>query len=213
MQNRKNVIPLSIKVIFTAFMAVLVPFYWKSYGPSNFLYFCDVALFLTLIGVWTENKLLISLPAVGILVPQFIWVIDFVGGFFGLAPLGMTEYMFDQNIPLFARGLSLFHGWLPFLLIYLVYKVGYDKRAFKYWTVIAWVLLCVCYFVMPAPGAVLENINAPVNINYVFGFSDAAAQEWMHPHVYFASLMIGLPLLVYYPTSIALKRLFYAKVK
>tara|TARA_R110000782_G_scaffold55716_2_gene117203 strand:- start:4488 stop:5120 length:633 start_codon:yes stop_codon:yes gene_type:complete len=202
-------IPLSLKVIFTAFMSVLVPFYWKTYGPSNFLYFCDVALILTLFGIWTENKLLISLPAVGILIPQFIWVVDFVGGLFGFAPLGMTDYMFDSNIPFFARSLSLFHGWLPFLLIYLVYKVGYDKRAFRYWTVAAWILISICYFIMPAPGVILENINAPVNINYVYGFSDEVAQTWMAPHLYVVFLMIGLPLFVYYPTSRALKRLFY----
>lgn len=194
--------------MFTAFMAVLIPFYWKTYGPSNFLYFCDVALILTLVGIWTENKLLISLSAVGILIPQFLWVVDFLGGLIGFAPLGMTDYMFDSNIPLFARGLSLFHGWLPFLLIYLVFKVGYDKRAFKYWTVIAWVLISICYFLMPAPGTVLENINAPVNINYVFGFNDAAAQTWMHPHLYFTALMLGLPLFVYYPTARVLKKLF-----
>jgi len=120
----------------------------------------------------------------------------------------MTDYMFDANIPLFARSLSLFHGWLPFLLVYLVFKTGYDKRAFYIWTVIAWVLICICYFNMPAPGAVLENINAPVNINYVFGFNDAVAQTWIHPHLYFASLMIGLPMFVYYPTSRILKRFF-----
>ena len=208
MQTSKRNIPLSIKVLFTAFMAVLVPFYWKTYGPSNFLYFCDVALFLTLIGVWSENKLLISLPAVGILMPQFFWVVDFIGGLVGYPPIGMTEYMFDANISLFARGLSLFHGWLPFLLIYLVYKTGYDRRAFKWWTITAWVLMLTCYFFMPAPGTVLENINAPVNINYVFGFSDAAPQTWMHPNLYFMILMIGLPLFVYYPTSKALQFVF-----
>ena len=41
-------IPLAIKLAFTAFMAVLVPVYWKQYGPTNFLYFCDLALFITL---------------------------------------------------------------------------------------------------------------------------------------------------------------------
>ncbi len=208
MSSTSKTIPLSLKVIFTAFMAVLVPFYWKTYGPSNFLYFCDVALLLTLFGIWSENKLLISLPAVGILIPQFIWFVDFIGGLVGFAPLGMTDYMFDSNIPVFARGLSLFHGWLPFLLIYLIYKVGYDKRAFRYWTMTAWVLISICYFIMPAPGVILDNINAPVNINYVFGFSDEVAQTWMPPHLYFTSLMLGLPLFVYYPTSRLLKRLF-----
>ena len=115
MLSTERKIPLSLKVIFTAFMFVLVPFYWRTYGPSNFLYFCDVALFLTLVGIWTENKLLISLPTVGILLPQIAWVIDFLGGLFGFPPIGMTDYMFDAIIPMLARGLSLFHGWLPLL--------------------------------------------------------------------------------------------------
>ena len=45
------VIPAFLKWAFTAFMAVLVPVYWKNYGPTNFLYFCDAALFLVLIAV------------------------------------------------------------------------------------------------------------------------------------------------------------------
>ena len=38
-------VPLGLKLAYTAFMAVLVPVYWRYYGPTNFLYFCDVALF------------------------------------------------------------------------------------------------------------------------------------------------------------------------
>jgi hypothetical protein len=55
-------IPLWLKIAYTAFMAVLIPVYWAHYGPTNFLYFCDVALLLTLVGVWTESARLISLP-------------------------------------------------------------------------------------------------------------------------------------------------------
>src|SRR3954447_8719932 len=90
-------IPLAVKLLFTAFMAVLVPCYWAVYGPTNFLYFCDVALFFTLAAVWTEKPLLASMPAVGILVPQLLWVIDFPFGFVGEHPIGMAEYMFDAN--------------------------------------------------------------------------------------------------------------------
>ncbi len=59
-------------------MAVLIPVYWHYYGPTNFLYFCDIALILTLIAIWPENALLISMCCVGILVPQTYWVIDFL---------------------------------------------------------------------------------------------------------------------------------------
>src|SRR5262249_15633145 len=40
---RHLIIPLWIKLAYTAFMAVLIPVYLKNYGPTNFLYFCDVA--------------------------------------------------------------------------------------------------------------------------------------------------------------------------
>jgi hypothetical protein len=39
-------LPLWLKLAYSAFMAVLVPVYWYYYGPTNFLYFCDVALIL-----------------------------------------------------------------------------------------------------------------------------------------------------------------------
>ena len=48
-------IPLWLKIAYTAFLAVMIPVYWVNYGPTNFLYFCDVALLLTLIGMWREN--------------------------------------------------------------------------------------------------------------------------------------------------------------
>src|ERR1039458_8042640 len=47
-QPRK--IPLAAKVAGTAFLAVLVPVYLHTYGPTNFLWFCDAALILTVAG-------------------------------------------------------------------------------------------------------------------------------------------------------------------
>ncbi len=115
-------LPLPFKLAYTAFMAVLVPVYWYYYGPTNFLYFCDVALFLTLAGIWLESPLLVSMCAVGIVAPQILWCIDFLSNMFGMPLLGMTDYMFKHENSLFLRGLSLFHGWIPFLLLYLVWQ-------------------------------------------------------------------------------------------
>ena len=61
-----NRVPLWLKLAYTAFMAVLVPVYWHYYGPTNFLYFCDLALLITLVGIWIESPLLVSMCAVGI---------------------------------------------------------------------------------------------------------------------------------------------------
>ncbi len=79
---------LAIKLVYTAFMAVLIPVYLYRYGPTNFLYFCDLALLFTLAGLWLESPLLISMCAVGLLVPQALWVGDFVFNLFGLRTTG-----------------------------------------------------------------------------------------------------------------------------
>ncbi|MFO0815855.1 MAG: hypothetical protein U0796_21770 [Gemmatales bacterium] len=197
-------IPLWAKWVYTAFMAVLVPVYWYHYGPTNFLYFCDVALFLTLVAMWWESKLLASMCAVGILLPQLLWVADFAGCCVGQPLTGMTNYMFHEHKPLYLRGLSLFHGWIPFLLIYLVLALGYDRRAFAAWTVLAWVLLAVGYFLLPAPPAPPSNPNLPVNVNYVFGMNDELPQSWMHPLLWLGVLMVGLPVALYLPTHVLL---------
>jgi hypothetical protein len=199
-------IPTSIKWLYTAFMAVLVPVYWAKYGPTNFLYFCDVALFLTLAGVWTGNRLLISMPAVGILLPQALWCADFLAMCVGGRITGMTAYMFDGNRSLFLRGLSLFHGWLPFLLLFLVRRVGYDRKAFWAWTISAWVLCVVCFTAMPPAGPEHASKLVPNNINYVWGFDDAQPQSWMPAKWYLMGWMAALAALIYWPTHRILLR-------
>jgi hypothetical protein len=198
-------VPLGVKLAYTAFMAVLLPVYWHYYGPTNFLYFCDVALLLTLIGIWPENALLISMCCVGILVPQLLWVIDFLVNAAGHSLTGITDYMFDPNRSLFLRLLSLYHGWLPFLLAYLVWRFGYDRRAVWAWTPLAWALLLICFFLTPGPTPHPGLI--PVNINYAWGPSDFAAQTWVPPYVWLAGMAIGLPVLVFAPTHFVLARI------
>lgn len=202
-----RLIPLWVKIAYTAFMAVLVPVYWANYGPTNFLYFCDVALFSTLVGMWVESPLLVSLPAVGILLPQVFWCVDFFMRLCGVNLTGMTEYMFNAANPLFLRGLSLFHGWLPFLVLWLVLRVGYDKRAFKGWAVLSVVLCLIAYFLLPAAGAELADAKIPRNVNYVFGMDDAKPQAWMSPPLYLVTWMALLTILIYLPTHLLLKKI------
>jgi hypothetical protein len=200
----ENSVPLWLKLAFTAFLAVLVPVYWYYYGPTNFLYFCDVALFLTLAGLWLNSPLLVSMCAVGIVLPQLLWCIDFLSNLVGFPMLGMTDYMFKHENSLFLRGLSFFHGWIPFLLLYLVWKMGYDRRAFLAWTVLAWALILICFLFMPPPHP--NPGLTPVNINYVWGPSDNVAQSFVHPYVWVAGLMIGMPLILFAPVHVLLMR-------
>ena len=197
-----NRVPLGLKLIYTAFMIVLVPVYWHYYGPTNFLYFCDISLFLTLAGIWLESSLLISMCAVGLVAVQTLWVVVFLMNLVGVPSLHMTDYMFKHENSLFLRGLSLFHGWLPFLLAYLVWRLGYDRRALPAWTVLAWALILICFFYMPLPDPNAGLI--PVNINYVWGPSDSAAQTWVSPRVWLSGMIIGMPVLLFWPVHVLL---------
>jgi hypothetical protein len=202
-------LPLALKLTFTAFMFVLVPVYWTKYGPANFLYFCDLALILTLIAVWLENRFCASMAAVGIVLPQIIlWCGDFAAHFAGIKFNGMTDYMFDPHRSLFLRGLSLFHGWLPFLLLFLIAKLGYDRRAAVAWTVLAWTAMLFSYLCLPAPGSKLANPLAAVNVDYVYGFSETAAQTWMPGWAWMTLLMVAIPVVIVFPTHFLLTKLW-----
>jgi hypothetical protein len=100
------------------------------------------------------------------------------------------------------------HFWLPLLLLWILWRIGYDRRAFRAWTVLAWGLMLVCYFLMPAPPAPPSNPNLPVNINYVYGMSGDGPQTRMPPLAYFGLLMIVLPTCVFLPTHLILRAIF-----
>ena len=201
-------IPLAAKVAGAAFLAVLIPIYLHTYGPANFLWFCDTALILTVVGMWLESSLLISMCAVGILLPQGLWLVDCGGNLLGLHLIGLTNYMFDRQLPLFTRGLSLFHGWLPLLLVWLLFRLGYDKRALFAWTGLAAGLVLVCYFFTPPAGAHLANPNLPLNINYLYGFNDRQPQHWVNQNLYVILWLGALWLVFFLPTHLALRRIF-----
>jgi hypothetical protein len=86
-------VPLGIKLVYTLYMAVLIPVYLKTYGPTNFLYFCDMALFMTWAALWSESAILTSAAAVGIVLPQLLWAIDFLATGLGWPLIGLTGYM------------------------------------------------------------------------------------------------------------------------
>ena len=199
-----------MKIAYSAFVAVLVPCYWAWYTPWNFLYFCDVAVLLTVVGVWLEEPLLISSQAAGVLLPQALWVVDFGSQLIaGVQVTGMTTYMFNSELHWFVRGLSSFHGWLPFLLVWLVSRVGYDRRALRLQSLIAVVVLLVSFYLAPAPPPPQSHPSAAVNINYVYGFDDQQAQSFLPPFAWFATVT-AVMLAMCAAGHILLRRIFNA---
>ena len=72
--------PLWIKISYTLLVCILVPIYWRQYGPGNFLWFSDLALFITAAALWLESSLLASMMAVSVIVLESVWIIDFLIG-------------------------------------------------------------------------------------------------------------------------------------
>jgi hypothetical protein len=205
--NRR--IPISVKVAYSAFVAVVVPSYWVTYSPWNFLYFCDIALLVTCVAIWIESPLLVSMQAVAITLPQMLWVVDFLCRLLaGVNISGVTAYMLDPSIPLFLRALSLFHGWLPFVQLWFLSRLGYDPRALGMQSVVAIVVLLVSYLFAPAPPPSARHPNWAVNINYVYGLDDKHPQTVMAPWLWLLLLMAVYVIAIYLPTHFVLRRFF-----
>ena len=201
-------LPLWLKVLYTAFVVVLVPYYWRTYGPLNFLFFCDIALLIALPGIWFESPLLLGTQLLSIFIPQMVWVIDVASRLVtGTALFGLTDYMFEPTVSLFVRGLSTFHGWLPFLLLYCVWKLGYDRRSFVLQCILGVSVILVCYFFTPTPPAPPKNPTLTVNLNYVFGFSSSEPQQWVPGWAWVLAMIVAVPLLMYWPVHWVLRRL------
>ena len=193
--NQTKAIPTWLKVGFTSWIAIWIPFYWQHYGPQNFLWFCDIGNLLIGAALWWESRLLFSWQAVSVLLVQLVMIIDMLGRLIlGFHPIGETEYLWDTvHYPLHIRLLSLFHVVIPLLLLWAVRRLGYDRRAFGLQVATAWIILPIT-FLLTSPER---------DINWVFGPFDKV-QHRVAPGIYLALCMAAYPVLLYLPTHLLL---------
>jgi len=133
-----------------------------------------------------------------IALPELAWNADFFGRLLTSRHLfGLSEYMFDSGKPLYLRALSLFHVVLPVVLIWMLSRLGYDRYAWAFQTLVALIVLPVTY-----------GVTDPAdNINWVYG-PGSRPQTRIPPLAYLATVMVFFPLVVYLPTHLLLRRLF-----
>ncbi len=187
-------VPLWLKIGWTLWLIVWAPLYWRQYGAQNFLFFCDIGNLLIGIGLWLESPLIFSWTACGLLIFQSLYVIDVAGAVVTHHHvIGGTEYMFDPHLGLAIRLLSLFHVATPPLLLWAIWRLGYDPRGWKLQTLMTWVVIPVNFFWHP---------DADVNwARGLFFHKQHAVPAWM----YLLAYLICVPLLVYFPTHLFLQ--------
>ena len=133
-------------------------------------------------------------------VPEAGWAIDFAAHLFaGRRPIGLADYMFDPKIRRSIRAISLFHLWLPPLLMWTVSRLGYDRRALRAQTLATWALLVTTYHVTE-PGD---------DINWVYGLS-GSPQHRINPTIYLLLVMAVYPIAFHWPAHVAFTRIFPA---
>ena len=148
-----------------------------------------------------------------VVLPQILWVVDFA---YGLATGGGTlislaAYMFEPDRSVFLRAISLFHGWLPIVLIFAVWRLGYDERALKFQVGLAWAVLIASFVALPmpagGPGSLDVDVYPAGNVNKVLGWDDSSLpQKSMPPLTWLGVLMVAYPLCIYGPSHLAFSR-------
>jgi hypothetical protein len=191
-------VPVWLRWSALLWLFVWIPAYWHTWGPANFLHLCDVAVVLTCVGLWSNNSLLLSSQAVSSLLIDTAWASDAAWRLFtGRHLIGGTEYLFDASFPLCVRLLSLFHVLMPFLLLWALHQLGYDRRG--------WITQCI----IAVPVVVFSRLASTpqTNINYVFT-DPFFHRAWGSAPLHLTAVLLFLMLVVYLPTHLLLARVF-----
>jgi hypothetical protein len=187
-------VPLWLKIGWTAWVIAWIPIYWRQYGVQNFLFFCDLGNLLIVVALWLESPLIFSWQACGLLVFQTLFTIDLAGAVVsGRHLIGGSEYMFDPHLALAVRLLGLFHVIVPPLLVWSIWRLGYDDRGWKLQTLMTWIVVPINFFWRPQ-----------MDVNWARGpfFHE---QHVVPPLVYLLVYLAVVPLGIYWPTHLWLR--------
>jgi hypothetical protein len=193
-----TLVPLWLKVAWTAMVVAIVLIYWRYRGPANLLWFSDIAFLALVPGLWLESSFIVSLMACLVLVPEMLWSVSFFGRLLHLPQVtSIADYMFDDETPLWLRSVSLFHVPLLAVIIWGPWRLGYDPGVFPSAVLIAW-------FVLPLTRLLTKPKK---NINHVYRLPVAAGAN-LTPLQHMLVLMTAVPLVFQLPAHLLLWAMF-----
>lgn len=189
-----TLVPLWLKVTWTAMVLVVVVVYWRHRGPANFLWFSDIAILVLVPGLWLESSFIVSLAACMVLIAEVLWSVSFFGRLLHLPHgTGLADYMFEEQSPLWLRAVSLFHVPLLAVIVWGPWRLGYDSSVFPWALLITWfVLLLSRWLTKPYE-----------NINHVYGLPIAVGAN-LTPLQHMLLMMIVGPIVLQLPAHLLL---------
>jgi len=69
----RNRIPYWVKLLYLAWLVILLRSYWIYHGPQNLLWLCGAANIILLFALWRESALLMSSQACGVVLVQLLY--------------------------------------------------------------------------------------------------------------------------------------------
>jgi hypothetical protein len=156
-------IPPGAQWLTLSWLALYLPVYTQAYGVWHFFQLCNAGLIISCFAILSRQQLFISSQALGSSGIGLFWVADQLAWIGTGQPLhGGTAYLWQSSIPPLARILSIYHVVLPLILLWIVYRRGYERRA--------WLLQCS---ILAGTGLIgVWFAPATENINYVFYWPD-----------------------------------------
>ena len=105
-------------------------------GIKEFLWYCNIALFVSAVGFWRQDSRLISAVLLTAVPSQFFWIIANIMNASGGPAMGRSQWLPQQiGYPGFIIEV-LYHFTLIPVCAFGVWKYGYDRRAARWATLI-----------------------------------------------------------------------------
>lgn len=194
-KRRLKLDQLSVLGCFLLITYILLAVAWcRRYNPGQLLWFCDIAVLLTALGLLFRSPLLVTAQLTAVVLFHAVWNFDFWSTLvFGYVPIGSTSYMFYADIGLLEKGLSLLtHVFIVPIALFGVYILGAPKKAWLLqWGQTSLVFLLTYLFTVPE-----ENINRMFGVE-IIGVSPMS----IPPALYYTFMVTLPPLVIYLPTN------------
>ncbi|MBN8526323.1 MAG: hypothetical protein J0M02_13395 [Planctomycetes bacterium] len=185
-----------------AIPACLLAVSWGA-SPWWLCWFCDLTLIATWFGLLLPSRRLLSATLPASLSINAMWTVDACTTLAGVPLSGLTAYVIDPAVPLYARIATWFHVVHPVALLLVVRRLGYHRQGLL--LALAW--MGGALFVLRL-AVQLGLLPEEVNPNFVRPLASWRLPGWLPAWTYnglqFAVLAIGLLL----PVHLLLLRLW-----